>query len=77
MLLFFTVDLHCGFCLKFLILLLSLLINLIKRKFMTLLNAKRPGDKLRAGNSDLVSLAITVKLLIYRSLVFFLPEVFD
>lgn len=38
---------------------------------MTYLNAKRPGDKLSTGNSDLISLDITGKLLIYRSLFFF------
>lgn len=39
---------------------------------MTELNTKRPGNKLGAGNSDLVSLNTAGKLQIYRSLFFFL-----
>lgn len=42
-----------------------------QKEFMTWLNAKRPGNKIRAGKSDLVSLDMAGKLLIYRSLFFF------
>lgn len=41
---------------------------------MTELNAKRPGNKIRAGKSDLVSLESAGKVLIYRSLLFFYQE---